>query len=366
VQVEAAAAWLPQRCVRICFAALFRTGNLKAGSLGGCSGFTEQLVEVFCLRFESGKRDQTLADPPGIAGVTQSISGAASFRVRFVHRGDVVMQKRRGFTLIELLVVVAIIALLIAILLPSLANARDTAKTASCAANMRQVGSIVQLFAAENDGRAPGSALGPNGSVAWQQILNQEVLAKGKNTKYGVGGRFGNVSDTRTLSCTKYEPNGRTDYRRPWVLNSYANAANNSPNGSGDLVASGKFDKQWYYDTAQGGPGTLSKYFLGAKLTYFASDQVLMYESWAGNDVGSGATTPDTQGRITAPIVTPGYMALGAGVGGTGYSRDNIAFRHPFFRGTNMLHFDASVATMKAGEHVADGPKMRSLWALYR
>jgi prepilin-type N-terminal cleavage/methylation domain-containing protein len=278
------------------------------------------------------------------------------------------MKRRRGFTLIELLVVISIIALLIAILLPSLQNARELAKTAACASNMRQVGSIIHLFAADNDGRAPGSASIATSSVAWQQILNQEVMAKGKSTKYGVSGRFGAVSDTRTLSCTKYVPSSRTDYRRPWVLNSYANAANGASTGM-DLtpqIVAGSFDKQWYYDTAQGGPGTITKYSLGAKLTYFASDQVLMHESWAGNDVAGAATTPDTQGRITATIAEPGYMSIGAGVSGTGYSRDNIAFRHPYFKGTNMLHFDGSVVTLHPGDHVADGPKMRSMWALYR
>jgi prepilin-type N-terminal cleavage/methylation domain-containing protein len=60
------------------------------------------------------------------------------------------MKRKKGFTLIELLVVVAIIALLISILLPSLARAREIAKRAVCASNLRGVGQAMKVYSNDN------------------------------------------------------------------------------------------------------------------------------------------------------------------------------------------------------------------------
>lgn len=62
---------------------------------------------------------------------------------------------RAGFTLIELLVVVAIIAILAALLLPSLSKAKDKAKTTACANNLKQLGLLVRMYAEDNNGFLP-------------------------------------------------------------------------------------------------------------------------------------------------------------------------------------------------------------------
>ena len=83
------------------------------------------------------------------------------------------MRKQTGFTLIELLVVVAIIALLVAILVPSLQKARALAKQTVCGSNLRQIGYALRMYANDNSGRAPsmGEAPPTDPERTWNRVL---------------------------------------------------------------------------------------------------------------------------------------------------------------------------------------------------
>ena len=70
-------------------------------------------------------------------------------------KGSTASRSRQGFTLIELLVVVAIIALLISILLPSLNRARTRAKDLVCRTQLRNLGIAFTMYTNEENGSIP-------------------------------------------------------------------------------------------------------------------------------------------------------------------------------------------------------------------
>ncbi len=126
----------------------------------------------------------------------------------------------RGFTLVELLVVIGIIALLISILLPSLARARQSAANVACMSNMRQIGTAIRMYAGDNGDRLPVGNYGkwidsPDDSLdddtRWYQLINPYLGGIGNTEKTTQSGNGGILS--KVIQCPEPAvPSGRNHY----------------------------------------------------------------------------------------------------------------------------------------------------------
>ncbi|MBI9015860.1 MAG: type II secretion system protein [Phycisphaerae bacterium] len=119
------------------------------------------------------------------------------------------MKSKKGFTLIELLVVISIIALLVSILMPALAKAREKAKDVVCKSQLKQWGLAVFQYAEDNNGSLMEYSYGmPKGVGMWYYILGSYIGDANIQTQ----GNTALTGAAEILSCPSADRPATSDY----------------------------------------------------------------------------------------------------------------------------------------------------------
>ena len=234
---------------------------------------------------------------------------------------DWTVGRAQGFTLIELLVVVAIIALLVSILLPSLNEARDLATRSVCASNLHHLGLAHLLYAHDNEGQFAVV----NVSAAHMVHITREVIDPNTGSFYP-----GYLSVSEVLYCpSRADPT-------PWGL-------------SGDTIVpwdGGTGSWPWWWDWY--GNGTLVTQMIGYNW-YMTDNPAVIQQELLPKRLG------DLQNSSKMVLMSDIFI----GGSGTPFPEHiSLWLEADSGKGANALRGDGSVSFRSKDEMLDRGPNL--------
>lgn len=267
------------------------------------------------------------------------------------------MQRVHAFTLIELLVVMSIISLLTALLLPSLASARQSAQTAQCLSQIRSLGSAIDQYAtefknclptayvrADNQPYPPSTTTTMMGSDTPMlgQFTNNPERAGAFGNVVGVGmlgGRFANRFPWICPSDSRTSINGTSYFETSYGLN----AQNKYTSGSQTVVPA------FLYVGNSGASAMLNWYDLIPR-----SQSIVSPAKFISFADSNSVNNMQLMSNIAAPQFIPNYSdrSTSYAVNGT-ESYANYTARHSG-RTANWVFFDGHAVNLKEPKQAYD------------
>ena len=178
----------------------------------------------------------------------------------------------RGFTLVELLVVIAIIGVLVALLLPAVQSARESARRMQCSNNIRQLGLALHVYHDTQKIFPPGSTLdpswdpentrqwGPNWVIFILPQMEQQPLRDAFNLKLPIGHQENAIprrTELATMLCPSDSAGHSTKYSvasegTDWARGNYAANACLGFQSKGFRPCWGEGSERWTGDQYRG------------------------------------------------------------------------------------------------------------------